>query len=208
MTITEPARAGLPWDDDDHETLVRFAKERADLATIARAVQRGESATWQRLRLLLPVEHRKCPRDRIVPALHDAVQQPGYDWRAVILQTPPPPPVHEIVRTGLDGLADDDLAQLAHVVALCRESEVDDLKIRLARRVDARGLRHLFVRLHVEHLVLRGMTGRAQQELWPAAREWFDSLLAEKGERLWFEPYDDFVHLHDSLDGYGNPYAG
>lgn len=85
MTVTEPARAGLAWDDEDHETLVRLAKERADLSAMAAAVQRGESATWQRLRLLLPVEHRKCPRDRIVPALHEAVQQPNYDWRTVIL---------------------------------------------------------------------------------------------------------------------------
>lgn len=88
MTITEPARAGRAWEDEDYETLVKLAKVQADLSAIAAAVQRGESATWQRLRLLLPVEHRNCPRDRIVPALHDAVQQPDYDWRAVILQTP------------------------------------------------------------------------------------------------------------------------
>lgn len=200
MTVTEPTRAGLAWEDEDHETLVQLAKERADLSAMAVAVQRGESATWQRLRLLLPVEHRKCPRDRIVPALHEAVQQPDYDWRKVILQTPSSPPVQEVLRTGLDGLEDDDLVRLTQIVAVWRESDASDLRTRLARCVDERGLRYAFVRRHVEHVYRGGMAGRTRDDLVPAVRQWFDSLL-DRDDRPTLFGYDD-----GPIYNYGNQY--
>lgn len=200
MTITEPARAGLAWDDEDHETLVRLAKDRADLATMAAAVQRGESATWQRLRLLLPIEHRKCPRDRILPALYDAVLQSDYDWRRVVLQSPPPPPVTRIVRSGLAGLDDDDLVQVTQAVALLDSPPTAALLANLAGLIGQRGLREHFAAVHSDFLHRRGLTGRTRRDLHHAAAAWLDSLIDQPGPSGW-DGYPDDYHVSSRYDG-------
>lgn len=83
-----------------------------------------------RLGRLLPLAQRECLADRVLPALRDALADPDYDWAAEMLLTPPPASIvhQEVIRTGLDGLSDDQLVTIAYaLMASCGAEEHDVL---------------------------------------------------------------------------------
>ena len=142
-TFSAPARAGRPWTDDETERLVALVREGAEIDSLAKRAERGSTSVLNRLRRMLPLEHRSCPQDMVVSALRDHLREPGYDWRATMLLTPPPRPVvrpPEVVRTGVAGLPDTDLVGVAHSVLLDDRASVAGLRERLVEEVKERGL--------------------------------------------------------------------
>lgn len=118
-----PWRSGTPWTEDDLVLLVAQVRRGADEATTARCLARVERAVVQRLRRMLPLEHRGCPADQVFVAARKALQDPEYDWREALLLSVPPPPVVNppaMVSTGIEGLDDDQLATVAYAL-LCSQ---------------------------------------------------------------------------------------
>jgi hypothetical protein len=108
----------------------------------------------------------------VVIALRGHLRDPGYDWQAIMLLTPPARPVvrsPEIVRTGLAGLADDDLVGVAHSVLLDDRAVTATLRARLIDEVGKRGLARQVTRAHETYLTtLREPVGIGD------VREWVD----------------------------------
>ncbi|MDR7381445.1 hypothetical protein [Promicromonospora iranensis] len=130
----ERTRSGHPWTDEETTEMVALARGGADADAIAAQVRRGVASVLNRLRRMLPLEHRSCPSDMIVSALRDHLRDPGYDWRANMLLTPAPRPVvrpPDIVRTGVTGLVDDDLVGITHSVLLDDRAVTAELRGRL-----------------------------------------------------------------------------
>ncbi|NNG18379.1 hypothetical protein HJ590_02100 [Naumannella sp. ID2617S] len=172
---SRPRNHGQPYTDEDHEQLVKLAREGRDADAIAEALGRTRPVVLQRMRRLLPLDHRGCPTDRILSALRAAIAEPDYDWRTTVLLTPPPPPpapVQEVLRTGLAGLDPDQLVRVTHAVAVSATPGSQDLLDELAREVARQHLEHRLVALHQRHLrrTNRGdlATDRDTAEAWAA----------------------------------------
>lgn len=166
------SRTGMTWTEEENERLVALVRAGQDLDAVADGVQRSSTSVVARLRRMLPLEHRSCPSDRVVIALRGHLRDPGYDWQATMLLTPPPRPVvrsPEIVRTGLAGLPDDDLVGVAHSVLLDDRSATAALRARLIEEVGKRGLTRRVTRAHETYLTaLREPVGIGD------VREWVD----------------------------------
>jgi hypothetical protein len=166
------SRSGQPWTEEENEQLVALVRSGSELDAIADRVRRSSTSVVSRLRRMLPLEHRSCPNDRVVIALRGHLRDPGYDWQAIMLLTPPPRPVvrsPEIVRTGLAGLPDDDLVGVAHSVLLDDRSATAALRARLIDEVGKRGLARQVTRAHETYLTtLREPVGIGD------VREWVD----------------------------------
>lgn len=114
------SRHGQPWTDDDYEGLISGVRSGLDEPEIARTLGRPSSTIIARTRMLLPVEVRQCPHDRVLPAARDAFERDDYDWRTTILLTPPPRPIvtpPPVIRHGIAGLSADDLGTIAYSLA-------------------------------------------------------------------------------------------
>jgi len=116
-----PARSGEPWTEDDYVTLVRLCTEGADLATVAEALERRDTAVLNRTRRMLPLDERGLPADRALTQLRlHLEQEPGYDWAARLTESPPPRPVqhttYTVQRNGIPGLQDEELLDVAELV--------------------------------------------------------------------------------------------
>jgi hypothetical protein len=172
ITQRRQSRSGQPWTEEENEQLVALVRSGSDLDAMADQVRRSSTSVVSRLRRMLPLEHRSCPNDRVVIALRGHLLDPGYDWQAIMLLTPPPRPVvrsPEIVRTGLAGLPDDDLVGVAHSVLLDDRSATATLRARLIDEVGKRGLAREVTRAHETYLTtLREPVGIGD------VREWVD----------------------------------
>ncbi|WP_036963823.1 hypothetical protein [Promicromonospora kroppenstedtii] len=169
-----PDRTGRPWTDEETARIVAQVRDGADERTVTARARRSSGSVVSRLRRMLPLEHRSCPVDMVVPALRDHLRDPDYDWRAAMLLTPPPRPVvrpPEIVRTGVAGLADDDLVGIAHSVLLDDRAATADLRERLVGEVRERGLGRDVVATHESYLAtLREPAGIRDVDEW--VRRW------------------------------------
>lgn len=149
----DTSRMGTRFTDEDHELIVRLVREGADGPALARALKRTQTSAEQRARKLLPPGQRRCPIDRVLPSLAAAVAEEGYDWRTVIAQDDPPAPVRQVVRSGIEGLDDDQLVTCAHAVAVSPVAL--PLRDELVAEVNKRRLGH---RVALEHSIYRRFT--------------------------------------------------
>ena len=140
---TEPAnRSGLTWQPSDYESLVDGIREGLDLPALASRLGRSSNGVSTRLRRLLPLAQRDCLFDQVLPALRLALADPGYDWRAEMLLSPPPAPIihQEVIRTGLDGLSDDQVVTVAYALLASGGREEAELLDQLHERLESDGL--------------------------------------------------------------------
>ena len=169
-----PDRTGRPWTDEETAKIVALVRGGADERTVTARSGRSGSSLVSRLRRMLPLEHRSCPVDMVVPALRDHLSDPDYDWRAAMLLTPPPRPVvrpPDIVRTGVAGLTDGDLVGIAHSVLLDDRAATADLRERLVGEVRERRLGQGVVDAHETYLTtLREPVGIRDLDEW--VRRW------------------------------------
>lgn len=116
-----PARSGELWTEDDYETLARLCLDGADLAAVAEALERRDTAVLDRARRMLPLDERGLPADRALVQLRAHLREDaGYDWASALTQSPPPRPVEHRVYTeqlsGVRGLEDEELLDVAELV--------------------------------------------------------------------------------------------
>ncbi|MFJ3403871.1 hypothetical protein [Promicromonospora sp. NPDC090134] len=150
-----PDRTGRPWTDEETARIVALVRDGADEHTVTLRARRSTTSVVHRMRRMLPLEHRSCPADMVVPALRGHLRDPDYDWRATMLLTPPPRPVvrsPDIVRTGVAGLTDGDLVGITHSVLLDDRAATADLRERLVGEVRDRGLGRQVVDSHETYL--------------------------------------------------------
>lgn len=169
------ARSGTMWTETDYELALDQIKAGAGLEHLAEVLQRKPNAVADKLRRLLPVEQRKCPPDRTVPALALAIADAEYDWRRVVLQTPPEPPVTRIVRSGLSGLDANDLVSAVYALAASRAAGAEDVLNRGLEEVNRRGLDYALMQARARALIQQDspitMDGAIE-----CARDWLESL--------------------------------
>ncbi|MFD7309746.1 hypothetical protein [Promicromonospora sp. NPDC059942] len=173
-----PDRTGRPWTDEETVRIVALVRDGADGHTVIARSRRSGPSVVSRMRRMLPLEHRSCPTDMVVPALRGHLRDPDYDWRATMLLTPPPRPVvrsPDIVRTGVAGLADGDLVGIAHSVLLDDRAATAGLRERLVAEVRERGLGREVVAAHETYLTtLREPVGIRDLDEW--VHRWSDAV--------------------------------
>ncbi len=184
IDLPTPARSGTLWTDDDYELALDEVKAGAGVDRVAEALQRKPEAVANKLRRLLPVQQRKCPPDRTVPALRAAIADPHYDWRQVVLEVPPDPPVTQIVRKGLPGLDATDLARIVYTLATIRMGGADELLHRGLEEVSARGLDYLLMQARATALIQQD-SPLTMHEAMECARDWLESL--HDGRSVYFD---------------------
>jgi hypothetical protein len=175
-----PARTGQPWTDEDHERLIELVREGRALTPIADALQRTDQAVVQRMRAVLPVDERKCPADRVLPALRGHLdREPDYPWAEIILQSPAPAPTvqHVVRHEGVAGLDDDLLVQVAYGL-LRSEAAGDGHREQACEEVRNRGLVDRVTTLY-RRALLRRTPPLTPHEADDAADEWFEAALGE-----------------------------
>lgn len=192
-----PARNGQSYTDDDHETMVAMAREGAPIDKIARKLQRQPAALLVRMRKLLPPAQRHCPTDRVLPALKAAAERPDYDWRAVVLESPPPPPVQKVIRAGIDGLETEQLVLIAHAVGVLREPGTEELVQELAKALRERGRTHSLVDSHLSHLRRTDRGSLANDR--DVAQAWVAELTGDRIQHAdrWSWQYADWAEPDD-----------
>lgn len=172
MTTITASRTGLAYTDEDHDTLLSMLREGASTPEIAVALCRTVKSVEQRARKLLPPGQRHCPLDRVMPTLATACADPDYDWRTTISQDDPPAPINKIVRSGIEGLTDDQLVECAHAVAVCgpQAGIFDQLK----KEVNERGLGQRICARHRLHRRLQEQPNPDQCD--EISRAWSDAI--------------------------------
>lgn len=153
-----PARTGLPWTDEDYESLVRLCREGHAAEPLAAALGRTPVAVLDRARRMLPPTERGLPRDLTVTRLRELLHEdPSYDWAAAMRQAPPPPPVEHRVyaRRGVAGLRQQELLAVAEVLTL-QPHGGEAVRAEVLRSVERLGLTE-----ELEHRVGRVAVGRA-----------------------------------------------
>ena len=112
-----------------------------------------------------------------------ATTDPNYDWRQVVLQTPPEPPVTRIVRTGLSGLDTADLIRTAYALATTRAVRPDDILHRALEEVRARRLDYTLMQVRATELIQQDSPITMHVAM-QCAREWLDTLREDRS--IWF----------------------
>jgi hypothetical protein len=188
----EPARSGRPWTDEETAKIVEMVREGAAADAITTRSGRGTTSVLSRMRRMLPLEHRSCPPDMVVATLRDHLRDPGYDWRATMLLTPPPRPIvrsPEIVRTGVAGLTDGDLVGIAHSVLLDDRAATAGLRERLVGEIRARGLSRDVAGSHETYLTtLREPLGIRDLDEW--VHRWSKAVGLGLGRYGWAEQWE------------------
>lgn len=167
---TPPRRTSpVPWSDESLVDLIASVRAGADLEALCARFGRGSQAMNARLRLLLPVEERKCPLDRLLPRLREVLEDPHHDWKQVMLLKPPPVPIIRPEYKGLPGLSDDHLVHVA--AALFWDSFPNsDFAAQVHREVANRALAGRMHRALLIRLVAKGIrwedASAAIDELW------------------------------------------
>lgn len=187
-----PVRSGRPWTDEETTRMVALVRDGSDTDAIAAQLRRGVTSAMNRLRRMLPLEHRSCPSDMVVSALRDHLGDPDYDWRATMLLRPAPRPVvrpPEIVRSGVAGLVDDDLVEIAHSVLLDDRATTAALRERLVEEVRQRGIASDVVGSHEKYLTgLREPTALRDLDEW--LHRWSKAVGLDVGRYAWSEPWE------------------
>ena len=187
-----PTRSGRPWTDEETAKIVDWVRGGADFGAITTRSGRGSTSVLNRMRRMLPLEHRSCPPDMVVATLRDHLRDQDYDWRATMLLTPPPRPIvrsPEIVRTGVAGLTDGDLVRVTHSVLLDDRAATADLRERLVGEVRTRGLSRQVADSHETYLTtLREPLGIGDLNEW--VHRWSKVVGIGAGRYGWAEPWD------------------
>lgn len=184
-----PKRGGSPWTDDDHELLIHLVQEDERPPELASRLERSEQSVLQRLRRLLPLEHRGCPVDRLYPAAQSAFADSNYDWKKTVLLSPAPRPVTmgpTIERHGVEGLEDHDLTTIAFALAQTGGARCAEVLERVSVEVPTRrGVFNDIVRLAGKWLQRHHIPVAEAGPLRAAAADW---ILASDGWRDAHEP--------------------
>lgn len=138
LAAVQPPRLDpRPWTDETLEELVGRVRCGDDLPALAARFRRSTSSMYPRLRLLLPVDERKCPPDRVLPRLREHLADAAYDWKTALLTTPPPVPVIRTEIQGLPGLTQQHLLEFtvaAHNSPTTDRGVLDELRAECERR--------------------------------------------------------------------------
>lgn len=172
---TEPAnRSGLTWQPSDYESLVDGIREGLDLPALASRLGRSSNGVSTRLRRLLPLAQRDCLFDQVLPALRLALADPGYDWRAEMLLSPPPAPIihQEVIRTGLDGLSDDQVVTVAYALLASGGREEGELLDQLHERLESDGLTERLIGMRAQRAVRSSPFSIDEDSAWAHASYW------------------------------------
>ncbi|GAB2512249.1 hypothetical protein [Paramicrobacterium agarici] len=175
----QPARSGKPWTDSDYERLIAAVRSGLDAVQIAESIDRPQSTIASRVRMLLPVDVRQCPSDRVLPAAREAFESDDYDWRVTILQSPPPQPIvtpPPVVRRGVAGLQADDLGTIAFSLAQTGGTRCAELLTRVcAEMPSAPGAQGVAEDLAIRWLRRSGALVGWHDSAERAAHEWLAS---------------------------------
>ena len=195
-----PRRSGLPWTTADHEAMADAAAKGQNLKQIAATLGRTEAAVIGRLRRLLPTDERRCPQELVAVRLHEIfTADPDYDWREVMIKDAPVSKPADIVRTGLNGLTDDQLAYLAYAALVADTVDADSTGIGRELIVTAcrRGLKQEILDLRVNqvrrcghHLIAYGEEQQQANDWLRASRLWSDEA-AHQRYRYWTAQMDE-----------------
>lgn len=191
----EPRNHGLPWDDVQHQRLVDRVRAGDDMDQLAEAVGRKTGAVTMRLRRLLPPDNRDHPSDLLLSATREFLSDPDADWRGNLLRSTKPRPIvapPAIVRTGIGGIEDDDLVNVAHALVSAQGEHRSDLLERIVTEVQNRALGHRVVALRVRELrYLPGCT-LSDEQLVDVAHSWlWQATRAEEAIRRFRSPWHD-----------------
>ncbi|MEE1622201.1 hypothetical protein ACQ3I4_03590 [Zafaria sp. Z1313] len=191
-------RHGSPWTDADYELLARSVREGCTLPEIERRLDRTATAMGPRLRRMMPVDQRKAPLELVLPALSERLQDPDYDWRAMMLQDTPVVRPPDIVLSGIEGLDDQDLVELAFHL-LKTEDPPPRLADRLVREAQSRA--HVIARLHRKVEALLVFRGAEEETAAYRAGPWINAARARPA-------YDDVARPGPSAASwYGGPWG-
>lgn len=170
----KPKRSGKLWEELDYELLVEGIREGLDVPALAERVGRVESSVWQRLRRLVPLPQRGCLTDQLLPVLRTALDDPEYDWRTEMRLTPAPAPIvhQEVVRTGLDGLSDDQMVTVAYALLASSGHEEAELFAELRERLEGDGLMERLIGLRAQRAVRASPYSIDEDAAWAHASYW------------------------------------
>lgn len=180
---TKPRRG--TWTEGDHRELVAGVRAGETTEQLHERLGRSPQAVLLRLRLLLPVDERRCPADRVLPRVAELLGDPDYDWRSALLRTPPPPPIIRHELAGLAGLDDRDL--LALTFAAFNSPLQEGLLVRLRDECGRRGLAPA-ARDRLARAVLEGGLVASRAELDAMVSAWWEHDPAPHESRAPYEP--------------------
>ncbi|MFT4295298.1 MAG: hypothetical protein QM582_07790 [Micropruina sp.] len=184
-----PNRHGQPWVIADYELLVQGVREGLELPALASRIGRTETVLLPRLRRLLPVAQRDCFPELVLDALRTALADDGYDWRHEMLLSPPIVR-NEIIRSGLDGLTDDQAVTIGYALLASGGAEEAELFEQLAPRLSESRLMDRLVDLRACRVVRSSPYSVDADSAWAHASYWVHG---RRGYRNWhhqqvFEP--------------------
>lgn len=167
-------RSGKAWEPSDYESLVEGIRQGLQLPALATRLGRSTNVVSIRLRRLLPLAQRDCLPDQVLPALRLALADHGYDWRAEMLLSPPPAPVihQEVIRTGLDGLSDDQVITLAYALLASGGREEAELLDQLRDRLETDGLMERLIGMRAQRAVRSSPFSIDEDSAWAHASYW------------------------------------
>lgn len=168
------SRSGKAWEPSDYESLVEGIRQGLELPALATRLGRSTNVVSIRLRRLLPLAQRDCLFDQVLPALRIVLADPGYDWRAEMLLSPPPAPIihQEAIRTGLDGLSDEQVITVAYALLASGGREEGELLDQLHERLESEGLMERLIGLRAQRAVRSSPFSIDEDAAWAHASYW------------------------------------
>lgn len=168
------SRSGKTWEPSDYESLVEGIRKGLELPALATRLGRSTTSVSTRLRRLLPLPQRECLFDQVLPALRSALADPGYDWRTEMRLSPPPAPIihQEVIRTGLDGLSDDQLITVAYALLASGGREEGELLDQLNERLENDGLMERLIGMRAQRAVRYSPFSIDEDSAWAHASYW------------------------------------
>lgn len=155
---------GAAWSMEHLERLAEAVRETAVAGEIAGRLGRSSSTISPRCRQLLPPEERHLPGPVSIERLHERLQDPAYDWRAMLLTPDRQPPVEVTHLEGWAGLEPAD-REFAFAAILERGEFVPPSMQRIIRREGPRdGILARIVKNHHEGLHRLGWTHEDARE--------------------------------------------
>jgi len=215
--VSAPRHHGAAWSMEHLERLVDAVRETAVAGEIAGRLGRSSSTISPRCRQLLPPEERHLPGPVSIERLHERLQDPVYDWRAILL-TPDRQPLVEV--THLEGWAGLEPAdrEFAFAAILERGEFVPTSMQRIIRREGPRdGILARIVKDHHEGLFRLGWAhedAMAETVLWlqyrvfdgdgAAAREFTERALASgaREDARWDGRWDSYRAAEADFPGW------
>ncbi|MDO5534129.1 MAG: hypothetical protein Q4F65_05710 [Propionibacteriaceae bacterium] len=176
----------------EFERFAELAKEGKDLDAITKASGRSRATVVKYLTRMLPLNERACPEALLVERLGGYLSD-DYDWRAAMVQAPPPPVVTHVHREGVPGLDDNDLVTIALALAEQSGARARDLAVRVVAELTGRNVTDLLCRARERRLLSEGMPPNRADEV---ARAWvqekIDPTFSGDWRRGYERGYDDW----------------